>query len=603
MRTWRIVAVAVAVVAVAPSARAAEPVVAKPTTYPGGTWQPPGATYGVVSEGRTFRMSDGADLWANVSYPAIDGARAPGRFPVLLSQTPYSGSIGAAGTVSGAGPGDYFVERGYIYVLADVRGTGRSGGSGGFFSERDAEDGRELVDQVAALDGSNGVVGLHGCSYLGHTQLYTAARLGPGSPVRAMVPACSGSDPYRTNYMENGIHAPAWEGAGLLGGTLLGPTIEAYMVPKYLESQAGGDTAYYGTFWRQRDHVDQADEIARTGIATLLWNGWNDSGFGGLELFTALQNASFGRKQFAPLRPGQRVTGRIQLILGDWSHGGGLDPGIELQWYETWLKGVDTGIETDTRTPLHVEDRVTHEWTNLASYPIAGRSTQYQLGTGSLGASSAAEPATDTLVWGPPQDGQGTVSYESAPLAAGATLAGPSAITVEVASTNTDLQLMADLFDVDTDGTETLVTHGGILGSLSRLDPQRSWTDDRGRPARPYLSLTEETPLVPGAFRSYVIPLQPTLWSIAPGNRLVLRLSTQADAARCFQKAAAITTSVVGCRARAVVQQRLAGGTYTIRLGGTHPSSLSLPLLPYGSLPATASGPTGTSAAPLPLDW
>src|SRR5206468_240035 len=93
---------------------------------------------------------------------------------------------------SGAGPGDYFVQRGYIFVSVDVRGTGRSGGSGGFFSPRNARDGVELVHWVARLDGGNGVVGLTGCSYLGQTQLYTAALLGPRSPAPAS-PRCFGT--------------------------------------------------------------------------------------------------------------------------------------------------------------------------------------------------------------------------------------------------------------------------------------------------------------------------------------------------------------------------------------------------------------------------
>src|SRR5947209_4241177 len=153
-------------------------------------------------------MSDGVDLVVDVYYPATDGQPAPGRFPVLLTQTPYTLSIGLTGATSGTGPGDYFVQRGYIYVSADVRGTGRSGGQGQFFGPRDAQDGVELVSWVAKLAHSNGVVGLHGCSYLGHTQLYTAAKLGRRSPVKAMIPMCVSSDPYRDTYMENGVPAP-----------------------------------------------------------------------------------------------------------------------------------------------------------------------------------------------------------------------------------------------------------------------------------------------------------------------------------------------------------------------------------------------------------
>src|SRR5438067_149026 len=173
----------------------------------------PPATYGVVAVRNVMIPMDDKDATGNpvklvgdVYYPAdASGARATGTFPVLLTQTPYTTSVGLASAVGPTGPGDYFVQRGYIFASVDVRGTGRSGGNGGYFSHRDAEDGVQLVNWAAALDGSNGVVGLTGCSYLGQTQVYTAALLGPHSPVKAMIPACTSGDVYRDTYLENGI--------------------------------------------------------------------------------------------------------------------------------------------------------------------------------------------------------------------------------------------------------------------------------------------------------------------------------------------------------------------------------------------------------------
>lgn len=83
-------------------------------------------------------MSDGVVLRADVSYPTVlkTGVRAPGPFPVILTQTPYLNTKPTQG--------DYFVQRGYIFVTAYVRGTLSSGGDFGFFSERDAKDGAEL---------------------------------------------------------------------------------------------------------------------------------------------------------------------------------------------------------------------------------------------------------------------------------------------------------------------------------------------------------------------------------------------------------------------------------------------------------------------------
>jgi hypothetical protein len=42
------------------------------------------------------------------------------------------------------------------------------------------------------------------------------------------------------------------------------------------------------------------------------------------------------------MSPGQKVTGRYQAVLGPWDNGKGLDPSIQLEWHDTWLKGPQT---------------------------------------------------------------------------------------------------------------------------------------------------------------------------------------------------------------------------------------------------------------------
>ena len=89
-----------------------------------GSWQPEPASYGVSKPVDVpVRMDDGVVISTEVVYPTdpATGARAAGTFPVLLTQNPY----GTARSDPTA-PGDYFVQRGYIYVASAVRGTGAS---------------------------------------------------------------------------------------------------------------------------------------------------------------------------------------------------------------------------------------------------------------------------------------------------------------------------------------------------------------------------------------------------------------------------------------------------------------------------------------------
>src|SRR3954471_14842183 len=137
----------------------------------GGTWTPytrPAQYATVTDKDVPITMRDGTVLRANVTRPD-----APGRFPVLLTQTPY-GKDGAVILALGA-QADALVQRGYVQITVDVRGTGASAGSWDSFGPAEQRDGYDLVEWAARQPWSDGGVGLDGPSYMGLTQLYTSA--------------------------------------------------------------------------------------------------------------------------------------------------------------------------------------------------------------------------------------------------------------------------------------------------------------------------------------------------------------------------------------------------------------------------------------------
>lgn len=157
-------------------------------------WQERPAQYGVhVTEDVPVTMSDGTRLRVNVYRPAKDdGSPVEGRFPVVVTQTPYNKS----------GPGlgfrnDYLVRRGYVQVVADVRGTGSSEGRWASFDGREQRDGAELVAWAHSRERewSDGRVGLWGISYGAINQLLTAAQRPPG--LKALFPIVPAGDVYR----------------------------------------------------------------------------------------------------------------------------------------------------------------------------------------------------------------------------------------------------------------------------------------------------------------------------------------------------------------------------------------------------------------------
>ena len=71
------------------------------------------------------------------------------------------------------------MSRGYIHVITNVRGTGGSGGTFGFFDAQERRDMYDLVEWVAAQPWCDGNVGMIGISYFAMTQLEAAVERPP----------------------------------------------------------------------------------------------------------------------------------------------------------------------------------------------------------------------------------------------------------------------------------------------------------------------------------------------------------------------------------------------------------------------------------------
>src|ERR1700693_2696927 len=114
-----------------------------------------------IEQGVPIKMRDGVTLRADICRP-----KAEGKFPLLLTRTPYDKNrTGDFCRKAGA--------RGYVVVAQDVRGRYASEGDWYPF-KYESQDGYDTVEWAAALPYSNGKVGMFGGSYVGATQ-YLAA--------------------------------------------------------------------------------------------------------------------------------------------------------------------------------------------------------------------------------------------------------------------------------------------------------------------------------------------------------------------------------------------------------------------------------------------
>ena len=122
-------------------------------------------------------MRDGIELLADVHRPDADG-----RYPALIAASPYPRQIQDLGAPMGfieAGATDFWVPRGYVHVIANLRGTGGSGGTFGFFDAQERHDMHDLVEWAAAQPWCDGNVGMIGISYFAMTQLEAAVERPP----------------------------------------------------------------------------------------------------------------------------------------------------------------------------------------------------------------------------------------------------------------------------------------------------------------------------------------------------------------------------------------------------------------------------------------
>jgi uncharacterized protein len=132
----------------------------------------------VVEKNVMIPMRDGARLAADIYRPARGGKAASGRFPAILTRTPYNKD-------GSDREGRYYGERGYIVVANDVRGRYASEGTWRLIAD-DPQDGFEVVEWIARQEWSNGKVGTFGTSYPGGTQ-HALAETNPPH-LTAMVP-------------------------------------------------------------------------------------------------------------------------------------------------------------------------------------------------------------------------------------------------------------------------------------------------------------------------------------------------------------------------------------------------------------------------------
>lgn len=599
----------------------------------GSHWTPEPAKYGVGSRlNLPVKGARGTTLRADVYYPTNlkTGKAAKGPFPVLLIQSPYGKSTaGASGFAGSTGSDPYLIKRGYIDVVSDVRGTGDSEGKFGFFDPIQTRDSKRVLRWAARLPHSTHKVGLYGASYLGIDQIRLAGSVGKHSPLKAIFPVVSATDLYRDTAFMGGILDSEFGAVYIAltsGLNVINPTASPQNLAglskieiKHLEdiysfdakftakTLANGPTAFDGRYWRARQPNKALRNMVKRHIPAYLIGGEYDLFQRGEPLnYAALQNLADGRRPNAPMKPGQKVTGRYQLWDGPFTHltGSAVNTDeLELRWFDTWLKHEHTGM-AKTKTPLHYYDLGTSTYRQTTTYPFTGlHAKRFYFSAGNRLTRTPSNSGQDQLVYtaaGNPcgtaidqwaigplesaeqiggfnhmdciQDNSGSqaspsvLNYTTRPFTKTKTIGGPIAARIYASATTKDTQWVAEIEDVNPHGKSRPLSEGALLGSLRATNPRRTWRSPGTHlPLLPYHPYTRSSrqPVTPGKTIRYDIEIFPTLDTILAGHRLRITLTT-ADAPH-LQPAIPVSA-------------KLTGGVYTIKHSKAKPSSVFVPV-------------------------
>ena len=499
-------------------------------------------------------MRDGVSLLADVHRPDLNG-----RYPALIAASPYPRQMQDLGAPAGfieAGVTDFWVPRGYVHVIANVRGTCGSGGTFSFFDAQERRDMYDLVEWAAAQPWCDGNVGMIGISYFAMTQLEAAVERPPH--LKAIFPVAVTADLY-----EGAVHH------GLLSTSFLTPFL----------SMMGLTSDRSDAFWRRNPLIALARRILNTPrlhrrFATM--NGesavtmmrqllklphhphpWDD-----LWLNAAVKHPT--RDEWWDERD---LTGLlhdidIPVYLGcDWENvplhlpstfvawkALADNPNVRmallgrygltwpweslhteaLAWFDHWLKGHDTGIMAGP--PIRYVLPGADGWHTADQWPPAATSfTPWALrADGTLGVDEGAPGSREFMVLGgglnraKPSviDPPAMLSWTSAPMTEGIDVVGDIELRLVASATAADTAWIATLEHVAADGTVSEVTAGWLRASLREVDEAASRSGAPALPCRTAVAV----PI--GEDVEYRIPLVANARRFDAGDRIRLTLTS-----------------------------------------------------------------------------
>ncbi|MEO1132022.1 MAG: CocE/NonD family hydrolase [Cyanobacteria bacterium J06639_1] len=504
-------------------------------------------------------MRDGTVLYADVYRPRDRDEP----LPVLLMRLPYGREI--ASTVVYAHP-SWYAAQGYIVVIQEVRGCGRSEGSFDPF-RYEIEDGIDTVRWCRDLPDSSGKVGTYGFSYQGVTQFQAATLPGSETGLTALCPAMAGIQFYK--------------GWNTWGGALALDLVLPWAVQLAQDSAQFQQLEPQATeLGRARSHIQQWLNFTPLRELAVLQNqpvgqfyfDWIAATTPNADYYREISPESqLDRFEFpalhvagwadpfleATLHAYQHCVERSphlqKLVIGPWQHipwsrhvgeadcGAAATPDIDrlqIRWFDRWLKQSPNGI--DAEAPVQAFEMGSNRWLDFPAWPpeterrslwlksdglACGPDSSGQLVPDPSAIADATTMEFDTYVCDPrianpvtpygPYDQRAVhrrpdlLLYASEPLGQDWAIAGSPTFHLYAATTAPDTDWVVKLMQVDSTGRALLLS-AGVLRSRFRH------------------SFAQPELLAPDEITAYPISLRPTCRLVPAGMRLQVAIASGA---------------------------------------------------------------------------
>ena len=434
-----------------------------------------------------IQMPDGVRLAADIYRPA-DSRRAE-RFPVLLEYLPYRKDESRARNYSLY---SYFLDRGYVVVRVDMRGTGNSEGRTipYEYSDIELDDGEVVIDWLSRQDWATGAIGMFGISWGGFNSIQMAMRNPPALKAFVAVMATEYLYQEDVHYMDGIMHTDSWMMSNDLYNAL--PGAPGFVLDdEWVKNRFDVEPSVYtymrqqrdGPFWDRASARGQYEKIRVPGYHI---GGWYD-----------------GYRNSLP-RMLEHVAAPVKAMIGPWDHyfphNAWPEPRVEwrheaVRWFDQWLKGEDTGVLDEPDFAVYVRDyhapdpalthvpgqwrwedgwpieRIRHEaWYAHADHGLARQPAKPAIHSLAYKPSMGLEGGGPTMWWGsvtPDQQAMDDDSlfYDSEALEAPLEILGRPVARLRVAADAPRANWVVRISDVAPDGQVTQVAGAAFNGT------------------------------------------------------------------------------------------------------------------------------------------